>query len=71
MGRAAYVDRMPDDADGLVEIPSWVKRVRPDAPPMPRKRTLSDRLREAAVDRHDVIDLVELEQELERLRTEA
>jgi hypothetical protein len=58
-------------SDGLVELPSWVKRVRPDAHPAPRRRTLSDRLREAAGDSEDVIDLVSIERDIERLRTDA
>jgi len=62
---------MVDDIEGLVELPSWVKRVRPDAPPVRRKRTLSDRLREVAGESDDVIDLVEVERDIERLRSDA
>lgn len=62
---------MVDDVDGLVELPSWVKRVKPDAHPVRRKRTLSDRLREVAADRDDVIDLAEVERDIERLRSDA
>lgn len=58
------------DDDRLVEIPDWVKRVRPNTPPIPRKRTLSDRLREASGDDGGVIDLAELERDLERLRSD-
>jgi hypothetical protein len=63
---------MGDDVDALVELPSWVKRVKPDAQPVRRKRTLSERLQEAAAERHDdVIDVAELERDIERLRTDA
>jgi hypothetical protein len=63
---------MGDDVDALVELPSWVKRVKPDAQPVRRKRTLSERLEQAAAERDDdVIDLVEVEHAIERLRTDA
>jgi hypothetical protein len=63
---------MGDDVDALVELPSWVKRVKPDAQPVRRKRTLSERLEQAAADRDDdVIDLVEVAHAIERLRTDA
>ena len=61
---------MADDReDALVEIPAWVKRVRPNAPKPPRKRTLSERLREATGESDDVIDLAEVERDIERLRS--
>lgn len=67
-----YACRMGDDVDALVELPSWVKRVKPDAQPVRRKRTLSERLEQAAAERDDdVIDLVEVEHAIERLRTDA
>lgn len=68
----AYPLVMADDVDGLVELPSWVQRVKPDAPPARRRRTLSDRLREAAAERDDdVIDLTATESDIEHLRTDA
>lgn len=62
---------MAEDPEELVEIPAWVKRVRPDAAPVTRKRTLSGRLREASGRPEVAIDLVEVERDIERLRTDA